>query len=117
AGMSLSTFASWSKNRRRLRKMYVPPIRLMMRKNVAAIRRAGRTDGSICASMIFGGILLFYFFLKRLEPDISEKFESLAGCTLDDSQGRFRYGRRDNPAWVDWSCGRMKRFRDCKNAT
>src|SRR5262245_5000200 len=33
--------------------MYVPPIRFMMRKNVPASRRAGRTDGSIRASVKF----------------------------------------------------------------
>ena len=52
AGMSLSTFGSRSKNRCRFRKIYAPPNKLTMKKNVAAIRKAGRTEGLICASMI-----------------------------------------------------------------
>ena len=51
ASMSLSTFGSLSKNRCRLRKMYQPPNKLTMKKNVAAIRSAGRTTGLICASI------------------------------------------------------------------
>src|SRR6187200_2889199 len=50
-GMSLSTFGSRSKNRWRLRKIYAPPNKLMMKKNVAAIRRAVRAWGLICASI------------------------------------------------------------------
>jgi iron complex outermembrane receptor protein len=37
----------------RLRKIYAPPSKLMMRKNVAAIRRAGRAAGLISASMSY----------------------------------------------------------------
>ena len=54
AGMSLSTFGSRSKNRWRLRKMYAPANKLMMKKKVAAIRRAVRAWGLICASIISG---------------------------------------------------------------
>src|SRR6266581_7037346 len=51
AGISLSTFGSRSKNRWRLRKMYAPPAKLIRKKNVAAIRRAGRAAGLISASI------------------------------------------------------------------
>src|ERR1700756_5407996 len=52
AGMSLSTFGSRSKNRCRFRKIYAPPNKLTMKKNVAAIRKAGRTAGLISATII-----------------------------------------------------------------
>ena len=57
AGMSLSTCESWSKNQRRLQKMYVPPAKLLRRKSVAANRRAGRTAGLTIGSMIFSVFL------------------------------------------------------------
>jgi hypothetical protein len=57
AGMSLSTFGSRSKNRCRFRKIYAPPNKLTMKKNVAAIRKAGRTEGLISANMIFSIVL------------------------------------------------------------
>jgi hypothetical protein len=79
AGMSLSTFESWSKNRWRLRKMYVPPIRLMMRKNVPAIRKAGRTDGLISASLNFGCYSLPHLFLQLLRRDILKNLRFPSG--------------------------------------
>src|SRR6266403_3205417 len=57
AGMSLSTFGSRSKNRCRFQKIYAPPNKLTMKKNVAAIRKAGRTEGLSSASMIFSIVL------------------------------------------------------------
>lgn len=53
AGMSLDMLGSLPKNRRRLRKKYAPPIRLMIRKNVPAIRRAGRASGLIATNIGF----------------------------------------------------------------
>ena len=50
AGMSPETFGSLSKNRCRLRKIYTKATMFTVRKNVAAIRRAGRAAGLICAS-------------------------------------------------------------------
>src|SRR5437899_7517637 len=53
SGKSLSTFGSRSKKRWRFRKMYVPPSKLIKRKGVAAIRRAGRATGLIVPNIIY----------------------------------------------------------------
>src|SRR5262249_1913940 len=85
AGMSSSTFGSRSKKRWRFRKMYVPPIRLMMRKNVAAIRKAGRTKGLISDSMILSIVALFS---QASKIDISQNVKVLSPQKLGDRRAR-----------------------------
>src|SRR4029453_15296507 len=53
AGMSPETFGSLSKNRCRLRKIYMKATMFTVRKNVAAIRRAGRAAELISDSMSY----------------------------------------------------------------
>src|SRR5262249_58433548 len=72
--MLLSTFESWSKNRWRLQKMYVPLAKLMRRKSVAAIRSAGRTAGLTNGSMIFSIFLFSLFFFLGSKAGHFKKF-------------------------------------------
>jgi hypothetical protein len=59
--------------------MYVPPIRLIMRKMVAAIRSAGRTAGLISASIKFPVLLLDLLVLKFPKTDVAESLEIFRG--------------------------------------
>ena len=111
AGMSLSTCESWSKNQRRLQKMYVPPAKLLRRKSVAANRRAGRTAGLTIASMIFS-----VFFVPLLfQASTAGHCFRLPLCSQPGAvcrRGFTSAARRLPLSWNDMRRGRVRNSED-----
>ena len=69
AGMSLSTCGSWSKNQRRLQKMYVPPAKLLSRKKCRGKSKSRENCRIDDCQHDFQCFSLSHFFFKLRQPD------------------------------------------------